>query len=193
MNSKLVLTSLIAIGLVASISLVIGLSQTQTSVAQSPVKGYFEPYQFGKGVYPQVTFQFRDGTVTYDFDLYTQSHNLLGTGNTGTGVSMRGPTPQFTLATIPGHAPELQHAVVQTWEYKGTASGIDYPYKEFNVRVDLVGDDNIVRSYEYSRCGITNYKVHTEYDKAESFTGRDAFAILETYSFECMGFAVKRT
>jgi hypothetical protein len=178
MNSKLTATTAILALAIASITLVFGLSQTDKITAADAPKGN-AMYPFAEDVNPRVTFKFRDATVTHDFQLISQTS---GFGNSG-----RGFTPEFTLQKTIGDTPYLHKAVDETTQYS-TRSGLEYAYREFDVTIDIVQGNQVLRTLDYSRCGISNYKINTEFDKAESFTGRDAFALLEQYTFTCAGY-----
>jgi len=186
-SQKITYTSVIAAIAIASIALVVGLSQTQSTTAQSAPSGN-NVYVFAEGVYPQATFKFRDATVTYDFQLYDTTNNLFSAG--ASGFTIRQTAPEFTLIRIVGDSPYLHEAVDQTFEYGGKSSGFDYPYKEFDVVVDMIQAGQSVRSMEYSDCSITNYKINTRTDNEEGYTtgGKTGFAVTETYTFICTGF-----
>lgn len=178
MNSKITTTTAILALSIASIALIFGLSETEKITAADAPTGN-DMYPFAEDVYPVATFKFRDATVTHDFQLISQT---AGFGNAGKGF-----TPEFTLQKVIGDTPYLHRAVDQTTEYSTRAS-LDYPYKEFDVVIDLVQGGKTLRTLDYQRCAITNYKISTEFDKAESFTGKDAFAVLEQYTFTCAGY-----
>lgn len=189
MNTKFVLTVLVVIGAIASIAMVTSLSQTQTIEAETK-KGN-EMYVFAEGIYPQAVFKFRDGAVTHDFQLFTQNNNLFSTLNGG--ISQKTAIPEFTLQKVPGDTPLLHKAADQTWEYQGRTTPIEYPYREFDVTVNLTDGDKTIRSFEYKKCGITNYKVVTESDKQKGHTKNEGFALMEQYTFQCNGYAPKNT
>jgi hypothetical protein len=186
-SQKITYTSVIAAIAIASIALVVGLSQTQSTTAQSAPVGN-NVYVFGEGVYPQATFGFRDGAVTYDFQIYDTTNNLFSQNSAG-GLGKQ-VAPEFTLARIVGDTPYLHEAVDQTFEYGGKVSGFDYPYKEFDVMVNMVQAGESVRSMEYSDCSVTNYKINTRTDNEEGYVtgGKTGFALVETYTFVCTGF-----
>jgi hypothetical protein len=175
MNHKI--TTLLAVS-IAVASLVFALAGNEKITAAEAPTGN-EMYPFAEDVNPRATFKFRDATVTHDFQLISQTS---GFGNAGRGFS-----PEFTLQKVIGDTPYLHKAVDETTQYS-TRSGLEYTYKEFDVTVDIVQGEKVLRTLEYSRCGITNYKINTEFDKAESFTGKDAFAVLEQYTFTCAGY-----
>ncbi|CAE6499113.1 hypothetical protein [Candidatus Nitrosotenuis uzonensis] len=185
MNTKITLTSLTVAITIASIALVMSLSQTQQTTAEDAKKGN-AAYLFGEGVNPKVTFVFREATVTYDFQLFTQSSNLFATA--GGGVSQRTAIPEFTLTKLVGDTPYLHEAVDQTYYYQGRSTSHEYPYKFFDVIVNFDQAGKTLRTFKYTECSVTNYKITTEFDKAESFTGKDGFALTEAFSFQCNGF-----
>jgi hypothetical protein len=183
---KVTFASVVVAIAIASIAMVVGLSQTQQTTAQSAPLGN-NVYVFAEGVNPQATFKFRDATVTYEFQLYDTVNNLFGTIGSS---STRQVAPEFTLARIAGDTPYLHEAVDQTFQYNGKSSGFDYPYKEFDVTVELIQAGQSVRTIEYSDCSITNYKINTRTDNEEAYTtgGKTGFAVVETYTFGCTGF-----
>ncbi|MEM3025825.1 MAG: hypothetical protein QXY25_08630, partial [Candidatus Nitrosotenuis sp.] len=160
---------------IASIAMVVGLSHIQQTTAQSAPLGN-NVYVFAEGVYPQATFKFRDATVTYEFQLYDTVNNLFSTSSSG--FTTRQVAPEFTMARVVGETPYLHEAVDQTFQYNGKAAGLDYPYKEFDVTVDLIQAGQSVRTMEYADCSITNYKINTRTDNEEGYTtgGKTGFA-----------------
>ena len=183
MNSKLTATTAILALAIASITLVMGLSQTDKITAADAPKGN-KLYPFAEDAYPVATFTFNDATVTHDFQLFSQTS---GFGNTG-----RGATPEFVLQKVIGDTPYLHKTLEMTHERSNRATSGNSEW-EFNVTVDLVQGQQTLISYVYDRCFITNYKVTTEFDKAESFTGKDAFAVLEQYTITCGGYEIVNT
>jgi len=182
-------TSIIAVLAIASIALVVGLSQTDSIQAADVPKGN-NVYVFAEGVYPQATFTFRDQTVTYDFQLYDTTNNLFSTS--ASGFTTRQTAPEFTLIRAVGDTPYLHEAVDQTFEYGGKSMQ-DYPYKFFGVTVDMIQAGQSVRTMEYKDCSISNYKINTRTDNEEGYTtgGKTGFAVVETYTFICTGFTPK--
>lgn len=174
--NKLALTSIAAAIAISSIALVVSISQTKEIVAAEMPQGN-DMYVFGESLYPMATFKFKDAIVTYPFQTLTQV--------SGFGVG-RGTTPEFTLQRIPGETPHLHQALVEAHIYGKLA--MDSTYKEFDMTVDLVQQGKDILTLEYQRCNISNHKIITEFDKAESFTGKDGFAVLEQYTFTCSGY-----
>ncbi|MEM3008171.1 MAG: hypothetical protein QXW37_06575 [Candidatus Nitrosotenuis sp.] len=185
---KITFTSVVVAIAIASIAMVVGLSHTQQTTAQSAPLGN-NVYVFAEGVYPQATFKFRDATVTYEFQLYDTVNNLFSSGPSS-AFTTRQVAPEFTMARVVGETPYLHEAVDQTFQYNGRSSGFDYPYKEFDVTVDMMQAGQSVRTMEYADCSITNYKINTRTDNEEGYTtgGKTGFAVVETYSFTCAGF-----
>jgi hypothetical protein len=183
---KITYTAVIAAIAIASIALVVGLSQTQSTVAQSAPLGN-NVYVFAEGVYPRATFSFKEAIVAYDFQGFTTVNNLFS--NVGS-FTTRQVAPEFTLQRIVGETPYLHEAVDQTYKYSGKATLQDYPYKQFDVTVDFIQAGQPVRTLKYGDCSVTNYKITAEFDKEEGYTtgGKTGFAMLETYTFTCSGF-----
>ncbi len=182
MQTKNVLVVALAVLSIVAIFL---LQSQNTWAADEPKPN--NSYVFAEDVYPQVTFKFREAIVTYDFQAYQQTNNLFNTA--GGGVS-RSTSPEFTLQRIVGNTPYLHKAVDQTWETGGKTSGLEYPYREFDVTVDFVQAGQPVRTFSYGDCSVTNYKITTDFDKEEGYTtgGKTGFAVIETYTFTCNGY-----
>jgi hypothetical protein len=185
MNSKITTATTILALSIASIALVFGLSDTDKITAAEAPEGN-DMYPFAEDVYPVATFKFRDATVTHDFQLFDTTNNLFSTSVSG--FTTKQVAPEFVLQKVVGDTPYLHKAVDQTFEMGGKSSLQDYPYKEFDVTVEIVKGDTTFRTFDYTKCSISNYKIKSEFDKAESFTGKDAFAVLEQYTFVCLGY-----
>ncbi|MFM7795339.1 MAG: hypothetical protein ACKO7N_01095 [Candidatus Nitrosotenuis sp.] len=170
-----------------AIILLISLTQTENISAVDEPKGN-AAYVFGEGVYPQATFNFRSGTVTYDFQLYDMTNNLFSTTANGF-TSTRTISPEFTLVKVVGDTPYLHKAVDQTFE-NGGRSYSEYDYKMFDVTIEMMQAEKSLRTIEYKDCSITNYKINTRTDNEEGYTtgGKTGFAVVETYTFACNGF-----
>ena len=170
-----------------AIILLISLTQTENISAVDEPKGN-AAYVFGEGVYPQATFNFRSGTVTYDFQLYDMTNNLFGTTANGF-TSTRTISPEFTLVKVVGDTPYLHKAVDQTFENGGRTIS-EYDYKMFDVTIEMMQAEKSLRTIEYKDCSITNYKINTRTDNEEGYTtgGKTGFAVVETYTFACNGF-----
>ncbi len=179
---KVTNTSVIAAIAIATIALVVGLSQTQTTTAADTPVGN-NVYVFAEGVYPQATFKFKDTTVTYEFQAFTQISNLIGSNG-------RSSTPEFTLQRIAGETPYLHRAVDEAFQNAGRIGVIQLPYQEFDVEIELIQAGKAIRAFEYADCQTSNYKTITEYDKEEGYTtgGKTGFAVMETFTFGCAGF-----
>jgi hypothetical protein len=173
-------TSIIAVLAIASIGLIVSLSQTDNIQAADAPKGN-NVYLFAEGISPTATFTFGDKTEVVDFQLISQTQ---GFGNNGRGTS-----PEFTLTKIAGGTPYLYAAVdeVQANGLDGRQTG---DYFDFNVRVDLLQAGEPVRVLQYDRCNIVNYKVDTRTDNEEGYTtgGKTGFAVTDTFTIGCGGY-----
>lgn len=191
-TQKLKTTSVIAAITIAMIAIVVGLSQTQSTTAQTAPQGN-SVYVFGEGVSPQATFKFREQTETYEFQLFDMSSNLFGT--TASGFNARSQAPEFTLSRIVGDTPYLHKAVDETFANNGRTAIQDFPYKIFDVSVNTMQAGQSLREIEYKDCSITNYKINTRTDNEEGYTsgGKAGFALVETYTFTCTSFTPHAT
>jgi len=173
-------TSIIAVLAIASIGLIVSLSQTDNIQAADAPKGN-NVYLFAEGISPTVTFTFGDKTEVSDFQLISQTQ---GFGNNG-----RQTMPEFTLTKIAGGTPYLYEAV-DTLHASGLAGRQTGDYFYFKVRVDLVQAGEPVRVLQYDRCNIVNYKVDTRTDNEEGYTtgGKTGFAVTDIFTIGCGGY-----
>jgi len=186
-------TSIIAALVIVAVALIVSLSQTQITAAQSAPKGN-NVYVFGEGVNPQATFAFKDATVTYDFQLFDMTSNLFGNSAAGSNFQYAGQnSPEFTLARIVGSTPYLHAAVDQSYQYGGRLTSQNYQFKQFDVTVELNQAGSSQKTFTYNDCSITNYKVNTRTDNEEGYVtgGKTGFAVVETYSFQCNKFHIE--
>jgi len=176
-------TSVIAAFAIVTVALVLSLSQTQITTAQSAPQGN-NVYLFAEGVSPHATFTFGDKTESVDFQLITQTQGFENNG--------RGTSPQFTLTKIAGGTPYLYDAA-DTVHANGLDGRQTGNYYDFSVRVDLMQAGEPVRTLKYDRCNITNYKVDTRTDNEEGYTtgGKTGFAVTETFTFDCGGYVTE--
>ncbi len=174
-------TSIIAALAVASIALVVGLSQTENIHAADAPKGN-AVYIFAEGISPQATFVFGDKTETIDFQLFSQTQ---GFGNNGRGTS-----PEFTLTKIAGSDTPYLYAAVDEVQKNGLDARQTGDYYDFSVSVNLMQAGEPVRVLKYDRCNIVNYKVDTRTDNEEGYTtgGKTGFAITDTFTIGCGGY-----
>jgi hypothetical protein len=184
MKTTILLTPILAAVMITLVTFAIHSQPTETIAAENPQGN--KAYVFAEGVSPQATFMFREATVTYDFQIFSTTNNLLNTVNNGVA---RGTSPEFTLIRIVGDTPYLHKAVDQTFEYGGRAAVIDYPYKLFDVSVDMMEAGQSLRTFKYGDCSLTNYKINTRTDNEEGYTtgGKTGFAVTEEYYFSCNG------
>ncbi len=174
-------TSVVAVIVIASVALIFGLSQTQSIAAAVPQGN--SVYVFAEGVNPHVTFVFRDGAEVSDFQAFTQTNALSGANGIGT-------QPEFTLVKVPGNTPFLYKAADELL-VKGKRGSIEWQHNRFDAKVDLVQTGAPVRSFKYTGCEITSYRVYTDWDKEEGYTtgGKTGFAVQDEFKLLCQGFS----
>ncbi|HSA98507.1 MAG TPA: hypothetical protein VLF17_05465, partial [Candidatus Nitrosotenuis sp.] len=150
-QNKTIMTSVIAAIAIATIALVLGLSQTQNTAA---VPQGNNVYVFAEGESPRATFTFRDGVETSDFQIFTQTAGTSGTNG-------RGSAPELLLVKVPGGTPLLYKASDELL-VQGNRGGIDWQNNRFDVRVDLLQAGEPVRSMKYDRCEVSSYRIYTD-------------------------------
>jgi hypothetical protein len=145
-----------------------------------------EKFVFVENTSTTALFKFRDGTELLPIQQFSQT--------AGFGIKTTSPStqdnakakPSFTMEKIVGGSPYLYSAADEAQKYS-TSPGFEYPYKFFEVTVFLAQGGNVLRSFEYHDCQITNYNVITRSDNEEGYTGK-GFVLVDQFSFECNGY-----
>ncbi|MCV0431287.1 hypothetical protein [Nitrosopumilus sp.] len=124
-------------------------------------------------VHAVATFTHLKGQEIIDFPIYDQ----------GTVLTRSNPT--FTLTGIVTDTPLLYSAVDINQKLKGL-TGTHQIVDVFEVDVDLMKDDEVIRGFNYVDCRVTDYVVESQRDKEESYF--KGFALSNTINFECQGY-----
>ena len=165
------------------------------TVAVQPSK-----YVFVEGISTTAEFKFRDGTEISPFQLFTQTG---GFGTTTLEATLRAQTgsniaqndggektgrskPAFTLEKNVGGTPYLYKAADEAQKYI-LNTGMEFPYKFFDVTVYLTAGGDTLRSFEYTDCQTKSYLVTTRSDNEEGYTGK-GFVYVDQFTFECDGY-----
>jgi len=191
MNYKnaITMTSLSMIVMFAIVSFV-GFDQVANAIVVS-----FQPSKmvFVENISTTAEFKFRDATEASAFQQFTQTGGFGTTTVDATGRTKNdandhtGRTkPSFTLEKIAGGTPQLYEAADEAQKYI-LNSGLEFPYKFFDVTVYIAAGGDVVRSFEYRDCKVTNYVMATRSDNEEGYTGK-GFAIVDQFAFECDGY-----
>ena len=156
----------------------------------------FQPSKmvFVENISTTAEFNFRDGSETSAFQQFTQTGGFGTTtqdatpkGKTEGGADHTGRTkPSFTLEKIAGGTPYLYEAADQAQKYV-TNAGMEFPYRFFDVTVYVASGGDVLRSFEYHKCRVTNYVMATRSDNEEGYTGK-GFALVDQFTFECDGY-----
>ena len=124
-------------------------------------------------VHALTTFTFGDGQVVIDFPLFVQEDVL---GRSG---------PTFELEGIVDNTPLLYSAVDENLKLQ-SISGTNPILELFQVDVELMVDDKVVRVFNYVDCRVTDYVVESERDKEDGYF--KGFALTNTFDIECQGY-----
>lgn len=199
MNYKNAITmttlSVIAIFAIASFA---GFEIADTDAAPAAVQP--AKYVFVEGTTVSAEFTFRDGTELAPFQLFTQTS---GFGTTTQEATLRAQTgsntaqsdggektgrakPGFTLEKNVGGTPYLYEAADEAQKYQ-LNTGMEYPYKYFDVEVFLTAGGDTLRSFDYQNCRVTSYILTTRADNEEGYTGK-GIVYVDQFSFECDGY-----
>jgi hypothetical protein len=199
MNYKNAITmttlSVIAVFAIASF---VGFEIVDTDAAVAAVQP--AKYVFVENITPTAVFTFRTGTEIAPFQIFTQTGGFgtstleatLRTSTTSTAYVQDGgeksgrAKPAFTLEKSIGGTPYLYAAADEAQKY-ALNSGMEFPYKYFDVTVFLAVGGDVLREFEYRDCQVKNYIVTTRIDNEEGYTGK-GIVYVDQFTFECDGY-----
>jgi hypothetical protein len=150
---------------------------------------------FVENVTTTALFEFRDGSEMVPIQQFSQTGGYgTTTLSSGTAKSKSQESsettgrskPSFTMEKLVGGTPYLYEAADETQKYFAS-SGFEYDYKFFDVTVYLAKGGDVLRSFEYRDCQVTNYVVATRSDNEEGYTGK-GFVLVDQFNFECKGY-----
>ncbi|MEC4847932.1 MAG: hypothetical protein RI100_01975 [Nitrosarchaeum sp.] len=151
-----------------------------------------EKFVFVEKISTTAIFSFRDGTEIVPIQLFSQSGGF-GTTTLNQDDDPKAPSgvtgrakPAFTMEKIAGGTPLLYHAADQA-QRNALNAGMEYPFKFFDVEVLVAAGGDVIRSFKYKDCQITNYVLVSRADNEEGYTGK-GFAVVDQYAFECSGY-----
>ena len=142
---------------------------------------YAEEYDFVAGIHNEVTFHFRDGIETVNFPVFSTTSNIVS--NVGSSFQVEG---------VIGNTPHLHKALDEAYVHRMSTltagNSFEYNYRFFDVDVNIVQDEKILKSFTYRNCEIAEYGISTLSDDYESYLASNTgFAIVNTIDFRCSG------
>lgn len=145
---------------------------------------YKEPIQnSANGLKAVATFTFSNGVETSDFSMFSQ-HSVL-TATEDSSFNRKATYPTFELRGIVGDYSMLYKSVDENRGILGV-SGTQLR-NLYDVDINIMNGDEIIRGFSYSHCRTINYVVITETNKEESYT-KNKFALVNVFDFECQGY-----
>ena len=142
---------------------------------------FAEEYDFVAGIHNEVTFHFRDGVETVNFPVFSTTADIVS--NSGTSFEVEG---------VVGNNPHLHKALDEAYIHRMSTltagSAFEYNYRFFDVDVNVVQNENILKSLKYKNCEISEYGISTLTDDYESYLRPNTgFAIVNSIEFRCGG------
>ena len=120
------------------------------------------------------TFTYNDGVETIEFPIFRQG-NVLVKSN-----------PTFELEGIVGDFPILYKVIDKNLKLQGVL-GVNTMSDLFDVDVNVVAENEIVRGFNYSNCRVIDYVVASDMNVEETYT-KKIFALENTFELECQGY-----
>ena len=142
---------------------------------------FADEYDFVAGIHNEVTFHFRDGIETVNFPVFSTTSDIVS--NVGTTFEVEG---------VIGGNPHLHKALDEAYTYRLSTltggSSMEYNYRFFDVDVNIVQNENILKSLQYHNCEVSEYGISTVTDDYESYLASNSgFAIVNSIEFRCGG------
>ena len=149
--------------------------------AHDPIKDFREEYNFVAGIHNEITFKFRNGVETVNFPVFSTTSDIVV--NAGTSFEVEG---------VIGNSPHLHKALDDAYLYRmAVLSGVgtfDYEHRYFDVNVNVVQNETILKSFDYNNCEISSHNVSTLTDDYESYLASNTgFAVIDSIEFRCSG------
>lgn len=153
----------------------------EPAYATHAFEDFTEEYNFVAGIHNEVTFKFRNGIETVNFPVFSTTSDIVA--NAGTSFEVEG---------VIGNSPHLHKALDDAYLYRMTvlsgANTFDYEHRYFDVDVNVVQNETILKSFEYNNCEISSNSVSTLTDDYESYLASNTgFAIVDSVEFRCSG------
>jgi hypothetical protein len=138
-------------------------------------------YDFVAGIHSEVTFKFRNGIETVNFPVFSTTSDLID--NVGTS---------FVVEGVIGNSPHLHKALDDAYTYRNIvltgAGSFDYEHRYFDIDINVVQNETILKSFEYNNCEISANSVSTLTDDYESYLASNTgFAVVDSVEFRCSG------
>ncbi len=130
-------------------------------------------YPLGTGPRAIATFTYNYGVEVVDFPIFDQSDVLVKAN------------PTFELEGVIRDSPMLYKHVDNALAITGT-TGASNALDLFQVDVELVYDDKVVRGFNYVDCRVSDYNVKTQRDKEDGYF--KGFVHANEFDFTCQGY-----
>jgi len=132
-------------------------------------------YTFAENVKIIVVFEFEDGAELTQAQTFEQRR--------GFNINNK---PVFELVKVVGNTPLLYAIADETQKYRKTTYSQFPASLEFDVKILLANEGEILRSFAYKDCYVARYKVVTESDREEGYISKSmGFAVLDEFTFQC--------
>ena len=148
---------------------------------------YEEPIQNSdKGLRAVTVFSYPNGNETVEFSMFSQDEVISTTESTSDDAfTKKSVYPTFELRGIVGDYPMLYKSVDDNKQIRGVAG--TQLKTLYDVDVQIMMGDNLIRGFDYSNCRTIDYTVKTDTNKEESYV-KNKFALENIFNFECQGY-----
>jgi hypothetical protein len=110
---------------------------------------FAEEYDFVAGIHNEVTFHFRDGIETVNFPVFSTTSDIVTNGGT-----------TFQIEGVIGNNVHLHKALDEAYVHRlstlTAGNSFDYDYRFFDIDVNIVQNENILKSFKYKNCEISS-------------------------------------
>ncbi len=151
------------------------------TISMNPPNVFAQEYDFVAGIHSEITFEFRDGTETVEFPVFSTTSDIVE--NVGTTFQVEG---------VVGKTPLLHKALDESFVHRlsrlTAGSSFEYDYRFFDATVNVKQNDVILKTLQYRHCEIIDYGITTLSDDYESYMASNTgFAVVDRIDFQCGG------
>jgi hypothetical protein len=172
MNKKQTSTTISIIAIIAVASFTT-FQITEITAEEIENKGYVS----AEDITITVEFTFQDGIEVSQFEVFDQLNGFDATKQAS-----------FKLEKIVSQSTPRLHNTADGFQHLSRSSGSSWEHYRFDANIILAQGGSEIRTFDYKRCIVTDYKVDTLFDKEEGWTTSKGFAVIDEFEITCDGY-----
>lgn len=130
---------------------------------------------FAEDVRTIITYDFENGQERIEYNGFYINSGFGEEDDAG---------PEFSVERILDYFPLLGKEINNARKVSSLPTSFN---SDFNVKVEFVNSEKILRILDYTDCRINGADIETKSDKEEGYTGKSGFALVQNIDFACAG------